>query len=191
MTINALKLIVGLGNPGEEYRQTRHNVGFDLIDDIASELRLSWQNKPKFFSDLALSDAYTLQKPITYMNRSGQAVAAFAQFYKIPPEAILVLHDDLDLPPGAIRLKTGGGAGGHNGLKNIDQSLGTPNYHRLRIGIGHPGVRSDVLGFVLGLPSSADREAYRQSFAQVLASLPDLLAGDFPKLMRLWHSSKK
>ncbi len=191
MTINALKLIVGLGNPGEEYRQTRHNVGFDLVDEIASELRLSWQNKPKFFSDLALSDAYTLQKPTTYMNRSGQAVAAFAQFYKIPPEAILVLHDDLDLAPGALRLKTGGGAGGHNGLKSIDQSLGNPNYHRLRIGIGHPGVRGEVLGFVLGRPSSADREAYRQSFAQVLASLPDLLAGDFPKLMRLWHSSKK
>lgn len=191
MAITALKLIVGLGNPGEEYRQTRHNVGFDLVEEIAAAQRLSWQSKPKFFSDLAHSDACTLQKPTTYMNRSGQAVAAFAQFYKIPPEAILVLHDDLDLPPGAIRLKTGGGAGGHNGLKSIDQSLGNPNYHRLRIGIGHPGVRSEVLGFVLGRPSSADREAYGQSFAQVLASLPDLLAGDFPKLMRLWHSSKK
>lgn len=153
-------LVVGLGNPNPEHAQNRHNVGFMAADRIAEDFEFGAWNK-KFnalVADGKIEDARVLLiKPQTYMNRSGQAVAEAARFYKIPPEKIIVMHDELDLPLNKVRVKTGGGAAGHNGLKSIDESLGNPNYVRVRIGIGHPGDRARVTGHVLSDFDENDR----------------------------------
>ena len=137
-----IRLIVGLGNPGPDYETTRHNAGFWLADHLADDLRASFALEKSFFGMVAKArlgaDNVLLLKPNTYMNRSGQAVGALARFYKLAPEAVLVLHDELDLMPGQVKLKQGGGHAGHNGLKDIQAALGSPNFWRLRIGIGHP-----------------------------------------------------
>ena len=149
----AIKLIVGLGNPGLEYEATRHNAGFWFVDRLSANFSLD----KAFKGHVAKLPRAWLLKPNTFMNRSGQAVSALAQFYKIAPDEILVAHDELDLPPGAIKLKKGGGTGGHNGLKDIDAQLGTRDFWRLRIGIGHPrelGMQNEVIDFVLHRPSS-------------------------------------
>ena len=149
----AIKLIVGLGNPGAEYELTRHNAGFWFVEQLSSNFAL----EKGFKGHVAKLPRAWLLKPTTFMNRSGQAVSALAQFYKIAPEEILVAHDELDLPPGAIKLKKGGGSGGHNGLKDIEAQLGTRDFWRLRIGIGHPrelGMQNEVIDFVLHRPSS-------------------------------------
>lgn len=190
--MSAIKLIVGLGNPGREYEQTRHNAGFWFLDELAWAWKASFKDEKKFFGAVARvarpeGDVWLL-KPGTFMNRSGQAVAALAQFYKIKPEEIMVVHDELDIACGRIKFKLGGGNGGHNGLKDIQARLGTPDYYRLRLGIDHPGDKAQVVGYVLNKPSAEDRQKIDDSIAKSLRALPKLLAGEFEEAMRELHS---
>ncbi|HHE9393343.1 aminoacyl-tRNA hydrolase [Haemophilus influenzae] len=162
--MSEIKLIVGLGNPGEKYADTRHNAGEWLIERLARRFNISLNPESKFFGKTARTlvngKEVRLLVPTTFMNLSGKAVGALASFYRIKPEEILVIHDELDLPAGTAKLKQGGGHGGHNGLKDIVAQLGNNNnFYRLRIGIGHPGHRDLVAGYVLNKPSPADRDA--------------------------------
>lgn len=162
--MSEIKLIVGLGNPGEKYADTRHNAGEWLIERLARRFNVSLNPESKFFGKTARTlvngKEVRLLVPTTFMNLSGKAVGALASFYRIKPEEILVIHDELDLPPGTAKLKQGGGHGGHNGLKDIVAQLGNNNnFYRLRIGIGHPGHRDLVASYVLNKPSPADRDA--------------------------------
>lgn len=187
---SAPRLIVGLGNPGGEYEATRHNVGFWFVDRLAERLRISLAPQAKFFGRAARSGDQWLLQPTTFMNRSGQAVAALAQFYKLAPEEIMVIHDDLDLPPGGIRLKLGGGNGGHNGLKDIQARLGTPDFWRLRLGIGHPrslGLDQAVVDFVLHPPRADEMPAIEQALDRCLAVWLPLSAGDYGAAQRELH----
>ena len=158
-----IKLIVGLANPGAEYAATRHNAGAWYVDLLADRFRAPLREEPKFFGyasriNLAGEDVRLLV-PTTFMNLSGKSVAAMATFYRINPDEILVAHDELDLPPGVAKFKLGGGHGGHNGLKDIISKLGNnPNFHRLRLGIGHPGDKNKVVGFVLGKPPLSEQK---------------------------------
>lgn len=184
--MQGIQLIVGLGNPGDKYSQTRHNVGFWWIDAIAPSNMLL---ESKFFGHAAkLSTGQWLLKPNTFMNASGKAVAAICHFYKIPAEAVLIVHDELDLPVGSAKLKKGGGHGGHNGLRDIHAALGTPEYWRLRIGIGHPGEKSEVVNFVLNAPSKEENSLIHESIHNSLSILPDLLKGEFNQAMLKLHS---
>ena len=191
--MTAIKLIAGLGNPGSEYRGTRHNAGADFVEALARQCSASLQAESKFFG---LSGRVTfaghdlrLLIPTTFMNRSGKSIAAAASFYKIAPEEILIAHDELDIPTGAARFKQGGGHGGHNGLRDIVPALGNNNnFHRLRIGIDHPGHASKVSGYVLSRPSQIDRERIDASIEEAIAALPLLLDGDATKAMTRLHS---
>jgi len=193
MLMHEIKLIVGLGNPGREYRGTRHNAGADFVDELAKSCGASLQEESRFFG---LTGRVTVSGhdlrlliPTTFMNLSGRAVAAIAGFFKIAPENILVAYDELDIPTGSARLKQGGGLGGHNGLKDIVPALGNDkNFYRLRIGIGHPGHASKVTGYVLGAPPQVDRERIDASIAEAIAALPLLLDGDSTKAMTRLHS---
>lgn len=165
--MSEIKLIVGLGNPGEKYADTRHNAGEWLIERLARRFKVSLNPENKFFGKTARTlvngKEVRLLVPTTFMNLSGKAVGALASFYRIKPEEILVIHDELDLPAGTAKLKQGGGHGGHNGLKDIVAQLGNNNnFYRLRIGIGHPGHRDLVAGYVLNKPSPADRDALKK-----------------------------
>jgi len=155
-----IRLVAGLGNPGREYAQTRHNAGFWLVDELARRHGGAWRLEPRFNAELARAriagQEVWLVKPMAYMNRSGSVTAAVAGFYKIAPQAVLIVHDELDLPVGTVRLKEGGGAGGHNGLKDLISTLG-PGFWRLRLGIGHPGSRDLVTDYVLNRASSAEQ----------------------------------
>jgi aminoacyl-tRNA hydrolase len=189
---NKIKMIVGLGNPGSEYEQTRHNAGFWFIDELAWQYKATLKEEKKFFGSVARisisgSDLWLL-KPSTFMNRSGQAVAALAQFYKIKPEEILVIHDELDIPCGRIKFKLGGGNGGHNGLKDIQARLGTPDFYRLRLGIDHPGDRNLVVGYVLNKPSPEHRQQIDEAINKSLKAVPMLLAGEWEEAVRFLHS---
>ncbi len=178
------QLVVGLGNPGPAYADTRHNIGFWWIDRLAKELGLTFANEPRFFGEVARSGALRLLKPATFMNRSGQAVAALARFFRILPEAILVVHDELDLPPGRARLKFGGGVAGHNGLKDLCAQLGTEGFWRLRLGIGHPGRRDLVTHYVLHPPTGCERQVLDQVIAQTLSAWPSIAQGDWASAQR-------
>ena len=189
---NKIKMIVGLGNPGSEYEQTRHNAGFWFIDELAWQYKATLKEEKKFFGSVARisisgSDLWLL-KPSTFMNRSGQAVAALAQFYKIKPEEILVVHDELDIPCGRIKFKLGGGNGGHNGLKDIQARLGTPDFYRLRLGIDHPGDRNLVVGYVLNKPSPEHRQQIDEAINKSLKAVPMLLAEEWEEAVRFLHS---
>lgn len=193
--MTAIQLIVGLGNPGTEYEQTRHNAGAFFVERVARDQNVTLVPDRKFFGLVGRfshkGQDVRLLIPTTYMNRSGQAVAALAGFYRIPLEAILVAHDELDIPPGVAKLKKGGGHGGHNGLRDIIAQLGNQNgFHRLRLGIGHPGDASKVSGFVLGRAPRAEQELLDTSIDFALGVLPDILAGDWPRAMRELHSQK-
>lgn len=189
----SIKLIVGLGNPGAEYRDTRHNAGADFVEALARQTGCTLQADTKFFgvtgrATFAGHDLRLLV-PTTFMNRSGQAVAAIARFYKILPEEMLIAHDELDIPAGCARFKQGGGHGGHNGLRDIVPALANNNdFFRLRIGIGHPGHASRVSGYVLSKPSAVDRERIDASIDEAIATLPLLLDGDATKAMTRLHS---
>ncbi len=190
-----IKLIVGLGNPGSEYAKTRHNAGFWWIDELCANERVSLKAEKKFHGDaarLSMSghDLWLL-KPMTYMNASGRAVQALATFYKIVSQEILVVHDELDLPPGTVKMKHGGGHGGHNGLKDIVAHLGTPDFWRLRIGIGHPGDRDAVLNFVLQLPRVEERVAIEESLTRSLQIFPQIARGDLQAAMLKLHTRPK
>ena len=186
-------MIVGLGNPGSEYEQTRHNAGFWFLDELAWQWKVSFKEEKKFFGEVvraSLPDGDVwLLKPMTFMNRSGQSVAALAQFYKIKPEEILVVHDELDIPCGRIKFKLGGGNGGHNGLKDIQARLGTPaDYYRLRLGIDHPGDRNLVVGYVLNKPSAEHRQQIDEAIAKSLKAMPKIMAGEWEEATRFLHS---
>ncbi len=181
------RLIVGLGNPGAEYADNRHNLGFWFIDRLAQELKLSLVPQGKFFGRVARFGEMWLLQPSTFMNRSGQAVVALARFYKIMPDEILVVHDELDLPPGGIRLKQGGGNGGHNGLKDIQAHLSVPDFWRLRVGIGHPGERNEVVNYVLKAPRKEEQELIDGALDRCLLAWPKLASGDYEAAQRLLH----
>ena len=186
-----IHIIVGLGNPGAKYDSTRHNAGFWLIDQIASDFNASFKNESRFFGEVVKishtgKDIYLL-KPLTFMNRSGQSVAALAKYFKISPEQILVLHDELDLEPGDNRLKHSGGHGGHNGLRDIINHIGK-DFFRLRIGIGHPGDKNQVVNYVLKNPSREHLDQIEDANIKTLHIIPTLLAGEFEKAMQQLHS---
>jgi PTH1 family peptidyl-tRNA hydrolase len=187
----AIQLIVGLGNPGPQYSDTRHNAGAWWVQDLSHAYGVKLQEQKKFYGlcarTLVQAKECWLLLPTTFMNHSGQAVRALAQFYKIEPQAILIAHDELDLPAGVARLKYGGGHGGHNGLRDIIAQLGTANFHRLRIGIGHPGERSEVLNHVLKVPAKAEREQINLALDRANQILPDFITGNEQKAMRELH----
>ena len=193
--MTAVQLIVGLGNPGPEYDQTRHNAGALFVERVAASQRVNLSVDRKYFGLVGKFNhqgrEVRLLIPTTYMNRSGQAVAALANFFKIKPEEVLVAHDELDMPPGVAKLKQGGGHGGHNGLRDIIAQLGNQNnFHRLRLGIGHPGHASLVSGFVLGRAPRSEQELLDKSIDFALDVLPEILAGDWTVAMRKLHSQK-
>lgn len=193
-----LQLIVGLGNYGDEYENTRHNVAWWLLDKIASKYKLTWQFKQKFHGELACLEynqhKIYLLKPHTYMNRSGLSVSSLALFYKILPSQILAVHDELDLDCAMVRLKKGGGHAGHNGLKSLDQHLQTPNYWRLRLGIGHPRrhtlpqiAKQSVADYVLNAPNQEDKKSIEHAIDKTLMHLPLICSEEFDKAMMQLH----
>ncbi len=177
----ALRLVVGLGNPGAEYAETRHNAGFWFCEQLARQLGVGLARESRFqgFAAFARGENLWLLEPQTFMNRSGQSVRALAQFYRILPAEMLVVHDELDLPPGQMRLKFGGGLGGHNGLKDISAHLGTQDYWRLRVGIGHPGDRNEVINYVLKPPRREEREEIDAALDRALLAWPLLAKAEF------------
>ncbi len=186
----APRLIVGLGNPGAEYEDTRHNLGFWFVDRLAAELKATLSPQGKFRGFVGRQGELWLLEPTTFMNRSGLAVLSLANFYKILPDEILVVHDDLDLPPGSIRIKQGGGNGGHNGLKDIQAHLGTPDFWRLRLGIGHPrtlGLSQQVADFVLHQPRKEELPDIEHALARCQLAWPKLSAGDFAGAQQQLH----
>ncbi|MDT8406814.1 MAG: aminoacyl-tRNA hydrolase [Methylococcales bacterium] len=186
--MSGIQLFAGLGNPGKNYDTTRHNAGFWWLDTLAAQHAIHFKAEAKFFGALAKHDSTWLLKPATYMNASGRAVAALAQFYKIPATQILIIHDELDLPPGVCKLKKGGGHGGHNGLKNIAAQLGSNDFWRLRLGIGHPGDRNQVVNYVLHPPGKADRAQIDTAIADSTPLFNALLQGQFDQAMQTLHS---
>ena len=186
----SIQLIVGLGNPGEKYAKTRHNAGAWFVEQLARSASCQLRPESKFQGSTAAFTAEChLLIPNTYMNNSGQSVKALASYYKIPPEAILVIHDELDLPPGIARLKFDGGAGGHNGLTDIIDHLHTKKFHRLRLGIGHPGQGRDVADYVLKPPSKSELHLIEQALQKAGEVLPIIMNGEFQKAMQQLHTS--
>ena len=189
-----IKLFVGLGNPGPDYEATRHNAGFWWIDALARELKVNLVPERSYYG-LAGRTSVTgqsvwLLQPQTFMNLSGKSVASLARFFKIQPEEILVVHDELDLLPGQVKLKRGGSHAGHNGLRDIHAQLGSPDYWRLRIGIGHPGEKSEVANWVLKKPAPDQRTLIEDSIAHSLKAHTAMLAGDMDKATLLVHTTK-
>ena len=182
-----IKLIVGLGNPGDEYADTRHNVGIRFVEALANQANHSLQKEDKFHGAITKLNHCWLLKPSIYMNENGKAVAALARFYKIKPQEILVAHDELDFPVGIIRLKESGSHGGHNGLRNIIEHLGTTDFYRLRIGIGHPGHKRQVTPYVLGAPSKDDQTTILAAIDKGLQVANELMRGEFEKVIRSLH----
>ena len=190
MPASSPQLIVGLGNPGQQYQRTRHNAGFWLLDRLVD--RTGWRTEPKFAGETArLSLAgqnLWLLKPTTFMNHSGQAVVRLAGFFRIPPEAILVVHDELDLPPGTVRIKRGGGHGGHNGLRDIVMQLGSRDFLRLRLGIGRPPSGQDTVGYVLGRAPIEEQTRLEQAIDDAIEVFPDLVGGRLEQATQVLHS---
>ena len=189
-----IRLFVGLGNPGPEYESTRHNAGFWWLDALARELKTALVMDKSYHGLVGRTtvsgQTVWLLEPQTFMNLCGKSVAALARFYKIQPQEILVAHDELDIVPGEAKLKLGGSHAGHNGLRDIHAQLGTDDYWRLRLGVGHPGVKSEVINWVLKKPSLDHRIAIDQSIDRALKALPHFLAGDMDKATMLVHTSK-
>lgn len=181
MTQSAPKLVVGLGNPGAEYSETRHNAGFWFCERLAQDLGVSLSHESRFhgFAGRSRDAGIWILLPQTFMNRSGQAVLALAHFYRILPNEILVVHDELDIPPGQLRLKYAGGLGGHNGLKDISSRLSTQDYWRLRIGIGHPGDKNEVAHFVLNRPRREEQSEIDMAIDRALNAWPRIAKGDW------------
>ncbi len=186
-----MRLIVGLGNPGPQYEGTRHNAGFWFVDLLARRHDGVFRSEPRFHAQTCRirvgGQACWLLKPITFMNRSGQSVSSLARYFRIPPEEILVAHDELDLPAGTVRLKKGGGPAGHNGLRDIISALGSREFWRLRIGIDRPADSRQVVDYVLGRPSRADDEAIDDAIDQGEGVVPEILAGEFQRAMNRLH----
>ncbi len=189
-----IKLFVGLGNPGPEYEATRHNAGFWWVDALARELKTGLTMDKGYHGLMARTTVHGhtvwLLQPQTFMNLSGKSVASLARFFKIVPQEILVAHDELDIAPGQVKLKFGGSHAGHNGLRDIHGQLGSGDYWRLRLGVGHPGNKEDVVNWVLKKPSLDHRIAIDQCIDRSLKALPAFLAGDMEKATLLVHTSK-
>ena len=192
--MNGIQLIVGLGNPDPEYEATRHNAGYWWLEQVCQEHGVTLAAESKFFGRAGRLKSggreVWMLAPTTFMNASGRAVGALARFYRIMPEHILVVHDELDLPPGAVKLKRAGGNGGHNGLKDVAAHLGTPDFWRLRLGIGHPGDRDAVVNYVLHTPSHDDAILIQDAIDSSVQLLPLLLAGEFEAAMLKLHTRK-
>ena len=192
--MTGLRLIVGLGNPGLEHARTRHNAGFWLVDALAERLGGRFGLESKLFGETTKVDIagrpVWLLKPATYMNLSGKSVTAALRYWKIEPEEMLVVHDELDLPAGTARLKFDGGAGGQNGLRDITRLLGHGKYHRLRIGIGHPGHKDKVTPWVLGRPGRDDEASILRAIADAEDVLPLAVTGDFSEAMKRLHTPR-
>jgi PTH1 family peptidyl-tRNA hydrolase len=187
-----VRCVVGLGNPGKGYVDTRHNAGFWFVDELARQCGGVFRTEAKFFGEtcrISLGGRQCLLlKPTTFMNRSGQSVSALSRFYKLNPAELLVVHDELDMDPGVVRLKLGGGHGGHNGLRDIAAALGSREFLRLRVGIGHPGQRDAVVDYVLSRASKADRERIDAALTEAAQVMPEILAGGLQKAMNRLHS---
>lgn len=185
------KIIAGLGNPGPQYEHTRHNAGFWFVDRLVAQHGGCFRKSSRSDADVASlridGESVQVLKPLSFMNRSGTPIQQIAQYLRIPVSEILVVHDDLDLPPGVARLKRGGGHGGHNGLRDVHRHLGA-DYLRLRIGIGHPGVREEVIHYVLGRPSRTEEDQIMASLIESLAVMDDVLAGRWDAAVRRLHS---
>jgi len=186
LTRPALRLIVGLGNPGADYAETRHNAGFWFCERLARDIGVGFAKESRYHGWVANArDAgIWLLMPATFMNRSGQAAQALMHFYRIEPAEMLVIHDELDLPPGRGQLRFGGGLGGHNGLKDITAHLGTQDYWRLRVGIGHPGDRNEVVNYVLKPPRKEEGELIDATLDRALLAWPQLARADFDAAMQ-------
>lgn len=193
MSEDAIKLIVGLGNPGGQYESTRHNAGFWFIDELVRQHNCHLKSESRFHGEVSKlhlgSRDCLLLKPTTFMNRSGQSVSSLAKYYQIPASGILVVHDELDLAPGTVRFKLGGGHAGNNGLRDIISALGTKDFYRVRVGIGHPGHRSDVSDYVLSRPSRDDADLINNKLDDVIAALPKILAGEYQQVMHHLHTN--
>ena len=193
LTESPIELIVGLGNPGPAYAQTRHNAGAWFVQQLAASLNVNLKAEKKFAGFCANLEAhgrtYRLLIPATFMNLSGQSVSALVNFYKIPPQAILVAHDELDFPPGIVRIKYAGGHGGHKGISDIIRHLNTPNFYRLRLGIGHPGDRSQVSNYVLNCPPASEMASIKNSIDQVITISDDLLQGKIGNATQHLHQN--
>jgi PTH1 family peptidyl-tRNA hydrolase len=193
--VSKIKLIVGLANPGPQYQDTRHNAGAWFVEQLAQSYRINLNPEAKFFGltgrGLVHQQDIRLLIPTTFMNLSGKAVSAMAQFFKLEPEEILVAHDELDINPGEIRLKKGGGHGGHNGLRDIISQLGNRNdFYRLRVGIGHPGDKNKVTGFVLGKPSAKERQQIDEAIDEAIRCIEPMVTGKHDQVMQRLHSLK-
>ncbi|HET9122358.1 MAG TPA: aminoacyl-tRNA hydrolase [Acidiferrobacteraceae bacterium] len=189
----AVQLIVGLGNPGAEYEETRHNAGFRFVAALCETYGAVLEPEARFKGHVGRcrigSHEVFVLMPATFMNRSGESVGAFARFYKVAPEAVLVAHDELDLPLGTVRLKQGGGTGGHNGLASIEQCLGSRAFARLRLGIGRPPAGRDVIGYVLGRATRMELQELDEAIARVRTEMPELVAGEWQRVMGRLHTS--
>lgn len=189
-----IKLFVGLGNPGSEYQDTRHNAGFWWIDALSRQLKVSLVPDKGYHGLIARTTLHGqtvwLLQPQTFMNVSGKSVAALSRFFKIAPDEILVVHDEMDIVPGEAKLKRGGSHAGHNGLRDIHAQLGTDDYWRLRLGVGHPGVKSEVVSWVLKKPSLDHRIAIDQCIDRSLKAMEALMSGEMDKATMLIHTSK-
>ena len=189
-----IKLFVGLGNPGPEYEATRHNAGFWWIDALSRELKAPLSLDKNYHGQVARTsingETVWLLKPLTFMNLSGKSVAALARFFKISPAEVLVAHDELDIVPGQVKLKFGGSHAGHNGLRDIHAQLGSADYWRLRIGVGHPGVKAEVIHWVLKKPSQEHRVAIEDCIDRSLKAVPELLRGEMDKATLQIHTTK-
>lgn len=187
-----IRLFVGLGNPGPEYEDTRHNAGFWWVDEVARKLGAHLTPERSYFGRVARVNLpggpVWLLQPMTFMNLSGKSVAPLARFFKIAPEEILAVHDELDLLPGQMKLKLGGSAAGHNGLKDMQACLGSPDFWRLRLGIGHPGDRAEVSNYVLRKPPTDEREAIHDCINKSMDALDLLLAGDMQRALMKIHA---
>lgn len=198
MTTQAIRLIIGLGNPGPEYEITRHNAGFWLADHLADDLKASFSLEKPFSAYVAKArfdgEAVLLAKPTTFMNRSGQAAGALMRYYKLAPEQVLVLHDELDLLPGQVKLKRGGGHAGHNGLRDIQSAFGSSDFWRVRIGIGHPrslGLNQQVVNFVLSPPRREEQTDIENVIDRCRTALPALLRGEFVQATHQLHEGNR
>ncbi len=188
-----IKLFVGLGNPGANYEGTRHNAGFWWLDALSRELKAPLALDKAYHGQVARTtvndQAVWLLKPLTFMNLSGKSVAALARFFKIAPQQVLVVHDELDIVPGQVKLKFGGSHAGHNGLRDIHAQLGSADYWRLRLGVGHPGAKAEVIDWVLKKPMPEHRQAIDQCIDRSLQAVPELLRGEMDKATMLIHTS--
>jgi PTH1 family peptidyl-tRNA hydrolase len=191
---NPIRLVAGLGNPGREYARTRHNAGFWFVDELARKVGASFAMESKFAGEVAKAGDVRLVKPTTFMNLSGRSVAALARFFSIAADEILVVHDELDLKPGEAKMKLGGGVAGHNGLKDIRAQLGTPDFWRLRVGIGHPRdselTEQQVVDYVLKPPRGDELAAIETALGKSLDAWPDIAKGDMEKAMMYLHTKE-